>query len=402
MSGINLNSVSVWVFIAVAVALACALGASLYWASAGKAGNAPRGQRLWLALAAPLLVAALYVLRGEPGAIAPPSHETRLDMAQMKAAMEKLASRLKEHPEDLDGWLMLARSYTVIGRYAEAADAYEHAQARVMENGDLLVNWIELRLMLNNRKFDARTQELLERAAQVAPDSSDVLLLRALAAHDRGDTAASDALISQLHERFAPGSKERQDIDKALDSWMKRGDAPATEQAQTAAPSADSPAAAGAPDPKVMVQRLADRLKEHPEDTDGWLRLARSYAVLGRPAEANDAFEHAQTQAMQDPGMLAIWIEMRWRMNNGKFDARTQELLEHATTLAPDNPDLLLLRALAANDRGDKAGAAALVATLRGHFPPGSSEREELDATIEKLMPPGERPGGKKDPVTSP
>jgi cytochrome c-type biogenesis protein CcmH/NrfG len=252
-----------------------------------------------------------------------------------------------------------------------------------MESSDLLLNWIELRLTLGKRKFDARTEELLARAAQLAPDNPDVLLLRALAAHDHGDTAARDALVSQLHERFAPGSKERQDIDKALDNWMGRNDAPAT-----AAP-ADQAAAAGAPDPKVMVQRLADRLKEHPEDIDGWLRLARSYAVLGRYAEASDAFEHAQTRALQDPGMLAIWIEMRWRMGDGQFDARAQELLQHAASLAPGNPDLLLLRALAAHHRGDKAGAAALLETLRAPFPPGSPARAELDASIEKLMPSG-------------
>jgi cytochrome c-type biogenesis protein CcmH len=384
MSGINLSSVSVWIFIAVAVALACAFAASLYWASASQGSHAPRGQRLWLALAAPLLVAALYVWRGEPGVIDPPAPE-----AQMNAAIEKLASRLKDHPENLDGWLMLARSYTALGRYAEAADAYEHAQERVMQDADLLVTWIQLRLMVGHRKFDDRTQKLLDRATELAPDNSNVLLLRALAAYGRGDKAASDALVSQLHERLPPGSEERQDVDQVLNSWMGRGgDAPAAGKTQT--PPADHPAAgAAAPDPKAMVQRLADRLKEHPEDMDGWLTLGRSYAILGRYAEANDAFEHARARAMQDIRSLSIWIEVRLRMGERKFDAATQELLERATALAPDDPDVLLLRALAANARGDKAAAAALVETLHAKYPPGTPERQALDAALEKLMPPG-------------
>jgi cytochrome c-type biogenesis protein CcmH len=220
MSSINLNSASVWLFIAVAVALACVFGASLYWASATQGSRTPRGQRLWLVLAAPLLVAVLYVIRGQPGAIAPPPPEARFDMAQMKAAIEKLASRLKDHPEDLDGWLMLARSYAVLGRPAEASDAFEHAQARAMQNPGMLAIWIEMRWRMNNGKFDTRAQELLERATALAPDNPDVLLLRALAANERGDKAGATALVETLRARSPPGGPERAELDAIIEKLL--------------------------------------------------------------------------------------------------------------------------------------------------------------------------------------
>jgi cytochrome c-type biogenesis protein CcmH len=43
-----------------------------------------------------------------------------------------------------------------------------------------------------------------------------------------------------------------------------------------------------------MVDGLAQRLEDEPEDIDGWLRLARAYAVLGERAEAIDALERAE------------------------------------------------------------------------------------------------------------
>jgi cytochrome c-type biogenesis protein CcmH len=383
-----------WLFAILAVILAGGFGASLYWAGGRGQPGAPRGQSVALALVVPLAVAGLYVFRGTPQALNPAvsaDAHSAAGVPDPKVMVQNLANRLKDHPEDQDGWLMLARSYMVLGRYADAAAAYEHAQDKVMQDSDALITWIELRLMQGDRRFDARTQELLDQAARLSPDHPEVMLLRALAAHDRGDKVASDALVSQLHERFPPGSKERQDIDKALDSWMGQSNAPATANAETPAPPAPpaGAAASDAPDPKAMVQRLADRLKDHPEDLDGWLMLARSYAVLGRYAEANDAFEHAQTRAMQDANALAIWVEMRFRMNDRKFDARTQELLGRAVALAPDDPDVLLLGALSAFGRGDKAGGDALVDKLHARFPAGTPERKTLDAALAHMMPPG-------------
>jgi cytochrome c-type biogenesis protein CcmH len=375
----------VWLFAAIAIVIVAAFGVSLYW---GGKRDVSRKQSLWLVVIVPLVVAGLYALRGNPQALNPPPSPMQ-QMQTMFARVPALAERLKQHPEDLDGWILLARSYTMMGRYAEAEDAYEHGQQRVMQDTDLLLSWIEIRLMLGNRKFDARTNELLDHAVQLAPDDTNVMLLRALSAYDRGDNAAADALVDKLHERFPANNPDRQALDEALAKWRASGGESAPDTTGTTALPADHPAtnSDGAPDPKVMVQRLADRMKQHPEDMDGWLQLARSYAVLGRYADANDAYEHAQARAMQDADALTIWIEMRWRMNNQKFDARTQELLDHAVKLAPDDTNVLLLRALSAYEHGDKANATALIEKLRASHPVGSPERQSLDAAIADWMP---------------
>jgi len=52
-----------------------------------------------------------------------PEHQDT-DLGQ---AVERLAARLQANPGDLDGWVLLARSKVVIGRFGDAAEAYEAA-----------------------------------------------------------------------------------------------------------------------------------------------------------------------------------------------------------------------------------------------------------------------------------
>ena len=56
-------------------------------------------------------------------------------------------------------------------------------------------------------------------------------------------------------------------------------------------------------------QRLAARLERDGGDVDGWLMLARSLKVTGRHREAAAAYEKAATRAVQDPELLADWID---------------------------------------------------------------------------------------------
>lgn len=219
---------ALWVFVAVAAAIVVAFGASLYWAGGRGRNGGSRRQSLLLAMSVPLVVGGLYAVRGEPAALqasqpAPAqsaAQQPMHDMADMAGKVQHLADRLKQHPEDLDGWILLARSYSMMGRQADAAAAYEHAQARVMQDSNLLISWIDLRLTLNKEKFDARTLQLLDQAAKLAPDDSNVLLMRAMAAFDRGDKASANALVGKLRVRYPQGTPERKDLDAALEKWI--------------------------------------------------------------------------------------------------------------------------------------------------------------------------------------
>src|SRR5262249_37207519 len=98
-----------------------------------------RGFAWGLAAAVPLVAAVLYALVGTPGAI---DREGQLhaSRAQVEAMVERLAARLRENPDDVTGWKLLGRSYGVMGRYAEAADAYAKAAVRSPRDAQLLAD----------------------------------------------------------------------------------------------------------------------------------------------------------------------------------------------------------------------------------------------------------------------
>ena len=61
---------------------------------------------------------------------------------QITSMVEKLAERLKQQPDDGDGWFMLARSYAAIGKHPEAVDAFTQAARLLPEDASLLNDMI--------------------------------------------------------------------------------------------------------------------------------------------------------------------------------------------------------------------------------------------------------------------
>ncbi len=214
-----------WLFMAATMLIVGGFSASLYWAGAGRREGLLRGQGIALILTVPLAVGLLYAIRGEPAALNAPSAATHADENALPEAEQRLTERLQQQPNDTDGWLMLARTRGALGHYKEAAEAYEHAASRAMDDPEVLNAWIQARLLAADQHFDARTTELLARARAIAPDHPDVLSFSALEAIERGDGASATTDLRALSRHFEPDSPELKDIDTALEK-LSRGEDP--------------------------------------------------------------------------------------------------------------------------------------------------------------------------------
>ncbi len=83
-----------------------------------------------------------------PGArAATPPAATNLSHIKLDEALARLGAHLKEHPEDLTGWLLLARSELGLGRYQEAAEAYRHAADLSGQRADIFGDWGEAQVL---------------------------------------------------------------------------------------------------------------------------------------------------------------------------------------------------------------------------------------------------------------
>jgi cytochrome c-type biogenesis protein CcmI len=56
-------------------------------------------------------------------------------------------------------------------------------------------------------------------------------------------------------------------------------------------------------DMQASIARLADKLRQHPDDAQGWALLARTYKATQHYPEAREAFKHALEAAPGDPGL---------------------------------------------------------------------------------------------------
>jgi|APCry1669189034_1035192.scaffolds.fasta_scaffold00867_7 cytochrome c-type biogenesis protein CcmH len=110
---------------------------------------------------------------------------------KIAAMVEKLAQRMKEQPSDPDGWAMLARSYSVLGRHSEALTAYEKALALRPDDANLLADYADSMAVGNNRSLAGQPMKLVESALKLDPKNLKALSLAGTHAFDTKDYAGA-------------------------------------------------------------------------------------------------------------------------------------------------------------------------------------------------------------------
>lgn len=107
---------------------------------------------------------------------------------------------------------------------------------------------------------------------------------------------------------------------------------------------------------RQLVERLAARLAQQPDDVQGWRMLARSYMVLEDATAVQQTWAKIGDKIPEDPDVLLDWGELLAAANGG-FNADAVRLLEKAVTIAPQSPRALALAGAAASADGDPAKA---------------------------------------------
>ena len=169
-----------------------------------------------LLFALPLLAATGYAWLGQPQALDPLQTQARMDPQQIEDMLDKLKARLKAQPDDLKGWVMLARSYKTLGRYEEAAEAYAQGGALVTDDAALLLDYADVLIQLNGGRFSGRPEQLIARALTLDPDEPQALFLAGAAAGEREDFSAVVRHWARLLPLLAPGSEEAKAVEDAL------------------------------------------------------------------------------------------------------------------------------------------------------------------------------------------
>lgn len=261
-------------FIAAAAMVAVALAVLLLpLVRQGRKSGQPRGVfavTLLIALVLPLGTGALYLLVGTPAALNGVTAAAAAPIS-MQQALTELRTHLQQQPDDLQGWMLLAQTSSMLRQPGEARDAFDHALKLAPNNAEAMIGWAENDSMTrSDHRIEGRALELLKRAVQLHPDSQRGLWLLGISNFQRGEYREAAATWRLLQPQLEPGSN----VAKAVAEQIAVADA----RAGGAPAGASSSAAAAAPQGAALQVQvaLAPALKDKLAPGDALFVYARA------------------------------------------------------------------------------------------------------------------------------
>ena len=187
-------------------------------------------------VAVPLLALGIYLVAGTPRALSPQLQMP--DDAQIEAMVNRLAAKLRENPDDVEGWKLLGRSYTVLGRFDQAVAAYAKAAERAPRDSELLADFADALAMVHGQRLAGEPERLVQRALEIDPANLKALALAGTAAYERRDYAQAAELWSRMLPLVPAGSEDARSISENVE---RRASSPASPRSPACAARCASP-----------------------------------------------------------------------------------------------------------------------------------------------------------------
>ena len=134
----------------------------------------------------------------------------------------------------------------------------------------------------------------------------------------------------------------------------------------------------------ALSERLKKKLEQNPGDGVGWALLARSYAEIGRHADAVPIYEKAMQLIPDDPQMLADYADALAMLQGRKLEGKPEQLIQRALKIDPNHVKALMLAGTIAFDRKEFLQAVQYWERARRNLPADADAevRQELLAGI--------------------
>jgi cytochrome c-type biogenesis protein CcmH len=358
-----------------------------------------------LAVLVPLAAIGFYLVHGAPRIPDQPYDARAAERALISAngaldldkTVAALQARLKADPSSAEGWLLLARTEAARGHWQKSAAAYREAMTLTKERPDVAAAYAEMLVMAADGIVTPAARDALNTVVARDPKNPSARYYLALAEAQAGDVrGATDAWQTLLAEAPADAPWAQMVRQRIADTAKAAGlPAPAPPAAQASpGPSADDVAAAAQLSPEQrdqmvrgMVERLATRLKEAPDDLQGWLRLGRAYEVLKEPEKAADAYAQAAKLKPEDPAILAREVDalMADRAPTDPIPPTALVVLKQLETLDASEPRALWYLGLAAAQAHEVDEAKVYWQKLLAVLPADSAERKMVSDALAAL-----------------
>jgi len=166
-----------------------------------------------------VLSAGFYFSLGDATRIA----EQPMTQEGVSKMVAEFAAKMEKDPTNLQGWVMLARSYRILGRNEEAAKAYERAGNFIDSDPQLLADYADVLASNANGSFAGKPQKLINQALKLDPNNLMALWLSGTASYAVGNYKAAVQTWEKLAQQLPPGTEDARSIEASIADARAKG-----------------------------------------------------------------------------------------------------------------------------------------------------------------------------------
>lgn len=253
--------------------------------------TAPRWTPIAVAAVIPLIAGAIYLWVGNPQGLDPqaalaPDAGHSVTPEQIAQMVERLAEKLKQQPDDVQGWVMLAKSYGAIGRFEQAAQAYARVAKLSPEDAGILADYADALAMASGRSLQGEPFEIIKRALRADPKHIKSLALAGSAEFERKSYASAIGYWERIVPLVGADSEFGRSILASIEEARSFGKLPPGSAAIASAPAPAAPAAPkSAPAPAAADGAAVTGTVKLAAALAGQVAPGDAVFIFARPAE---------------------------------------------------------------------------------------------------------------------
>lgn len=245
--------------------------------------NPQKAVALVLVVLIPLVAVGLYWELGNFDAFLPQASLANMNGPggpHSATVLKELEDKLAKDPQDAQGWALLARSYSQMERFADAARAYDNLTRLMPHDAQLWADYADVQAMANNQSLAGLPTKLLGKALEADPNNIKALALAGSAAMDRGEYTAALSYWEKAHKLVPKDSEDAKMFESGIQqarefSLQPKGSQPPM-QAQRPASEDKQPAVASGKEVITGTVLLSDAMKGKASPEDILFVLARA------------------------------------------------------------------------------------------------------------------------------
>jgi cytochrome c-type biogenesis protein CcmH len=170
-----------------------------------------------------LLSSGLYLTLGDAYRVVQRNQEKPITQAGVEQMVADFALKMEKDPGNLKGWAMLARSYRILGRNQDAANAYARAGSFINDDPELLAEYADVLVGVANGSFAGKPMQLLQQSLKLDPNNLLALWLSGTAAFTNGNYSSAVQIWERLAKLLPSGSDEARAIASSIEEARSKG-----------------------------------------------------------------------------------------------------------------------------------------------------------------------------------